>query len=910
MMGTGRGVLHVHFLSNGDTLMMENECQVSHEHYRYQPLDHTSNDLFCCRPTLHAASKYYKDGQFSFAAECFERAPEEERGHNNNNNNNSGGLLRLLATEADLALCRARAELTNSSSEATQALLRRALEKQVAYRRALKDEIVSFLRQRQLQERVLSTFYTHPSPNNELLLQFVSSMLMASVSECWIQVRLHNIAMARDVLWNAIKFTASFVAAFNNGLHKSIGSVVNQTLEESLYVLKNTCSKAERARLAFSTMQHTLRSLRLVEYVAYERGTTAITKDKIVSSFLIHEDSSNEETGLNSSKFPCTSSSSSDLDASRKRKRQEDEEDRDGDQDPHLLSQHFLLNALCIHAGGHPDPKQKGKVGNDNERRLEPTIHLNLDQSLMYNPSNSLSMKLKLYFTGIQIIHSLPEHSTKDVAFLQNRARNSPVSSHLLGCYHSKLGNYAKALHSFQKVLDTDENMGNAASTTIEIDGCYRATITNMALCFSYLGAAKPATELLLYLLAMKRTSTKSIQDEEQDTTFDGSTTLSLDVHGLHLSPSVHMASSLSNARWGDQDERCTLLWRLFHAASYANDFTTCVSATKELCDNTPSTDILHWKATCAYLFSLLQCHRPSLVRKSCCEGGLFSSNVEGSPAITICYRLYEADALIQSEAGFHNASVLLFGNVEDADTGQQSKGEEAVSRLTQLAVDEFCSVISVDPESIPFPNVKIPCKFLIVRARNILRCITFNNHGVALVFSGQEHDALKSFQEAVTCATHETQADVENNGNEKKVSADTKNAAFLTCYFNLALLLWREGHLEEAVKTWLTARGIGLAWEGVAMGRVELLKDALQQAISRYGLLAAKEPAERVGNPHIREWKDEKRARMGFINELQVATLDITTLKHAIFVGSKIAAVKYQKSTGGLLGKYRATNS
>jgi hypothetical protein len=120
--------------------------------------------------------------------------------------------------------------------------------------------------------------------------------------------------------------------------------------------------------------------------------------------------------------------------------------------------------------------------------------------------------------------------------------------------------------------------------------------------------------------------------------------------------------------------------------------------------------------------------------------------------------------------------------------------------------------------------------------------------------------------------------------------------------HFNLALLLLRDGRIDESAKAWLSVRGHLSTWESAKRNDHESLaklRDTHLLAMNRHGMIIARRsvtgatPDQKVNSSWVapilsqEEWQDECTHVNGVDGE-QVCTLDFVLLKHALSTAEK----------------------
>ena len=421
-----------------------------------------------------------------------------------------------------------------------------------------------------------------------------------------------------------------------------------------------------------------------------------------------------------------------------------------------------------------------------------------------------------------------------------------------------RLGDHQGALGCWQLCLAMDERggsgsgSGSGTAAAAAADRRPRDAVLGAADCFAALGAAKPALELLLHLLA----------PEPLGTTKKDGASPGLDLRPLTLTLSAGGIDAGSGSCQvcprRAADERRDLLWRLFHVSTLAEDWATALAAAEELLSKgAAGAEISNLR--CSLAFALLQCHQPSLVLDKV-EGW---KEVDGNGAdgdFGVLLNLYEADARIVTELEFFS------------DAGVEvSNGARKVCAACEAATDML--------------GQRSACE---------LRIAAQNNLGVALILAGKPMEALDWFKKASLA--------VSASGHSK----GAHERLLLRPRFNLALLLWRDGHRDEAAEIWIKTRKLISRRVGDSQASQRRdLRAAMDKAITCHGLLHGRRGSA-VGNPgkinlpseHITPWQPpnsrsvsytgEADASIGGLSMGEMFAFDCAVLQHAVVSSSK----------------------
>jgi len=394
-----------------------------------------------------------------------------------------------------------------------------------------------------------------------------------------------------------------------------------------------------------------------------------------------------------------------------------------------------------------------------------------------------------------------------------------------------------------------------------------RRTIGNMALCFLSMGDVGTPLELLLHLWMAFSESPLSIETDVRPMA------LLLSSVGTEMEFMTNAATHYGNST------KMQLLWKLFHASSLAQDWATCLDAAEEMSDGDGDCGQPHEKhSEMARAFALLQCHRPSAAREiaSLLSSKLVSlKSIRAAQPLIMMAELFFADALLQSEK-----SMGMFEN------------ECTPLICTQRGLDALASMLR--------RKAGLPDKMKCSPSLQELQVTQCNDHGIALLIAGDSVGALSYFRQAANHVSIETTND------------ENLSWLLLPTYFNLSLLLLRDGHMEESAKSWLRARGYFSAWQRAVRGDNESLrklKDLLIMAINRHGLLVAKRSMKAgamiADQETIMEWVPpalergsvmEDSSRVGGVDASQITALDVVLLRYAVSHAEKKASASFRK--------------
>ncbi|KAL7472839.1 hypothetical protein ACHAXS_013237 [Conticribra weissflogii] len=477
------------------------------------------------------------------------------------------------------------------------------------------------------------------------------------------------------------------------------------------------------------------------------------------------------------------------------------------------------------------------------------------------------------------------------------RSSSSKFSRSLLGCIHALRGEFPRAVDLMQKVLDLCEGKSasgdESAVRNADFDSdeevipgsVERRTVVNMALCFTALGEVNAPVELLLHLL------TTDMDPSDSD-------------WGRHVMPTsmlLHADSYEKEAAYYKSDivektsVKTKLLWMLFHASSLAKEWATCLDSMEELNEIDFSSGNSSFHRDIALAFALLQCRRPSTAHDVTMKiiPILMSAAVFaplGNEALhhTITMRvlltladLYYVDACLVRED---------FSNNRHCDATSSTSISFSPCGCTKRAIENIDFIISLsNNDMLKSPSI------------TELRVTVLNDRGVALLMSGDSVGALGCFRSAISLTS----------------ANPSLSWLALPPYFNLSLLLLRDGRIEESCKSWLRARGHLAILESAVQGDnldLQKLRDIRLMAINRHGLLMARRNISGDGmvleQENVMEWvppnvvgdelKDNDSHHCG-VDMSQITALDVVLLRFAVSFAEKKAAAVFRRNSGGI---------
>ena len=470
--------------------------------------------------------------------------------------------------------------------------------------------------------------------------------------------------------------------------------------------------------------------------------------------------------------------------------------------------------------------------------------------------------KIHTCLRGAELVNTVDHRRQRAEGVLQSlellaSSSSSQFACDLLGCVYAQRKDFSRAIEKFQLSLDCNPGQGDNSNSDEEIGAgvTERRTIVNMALCFLAMGEVHTPLELLLHLwLTISESQSMVTNTDTNDAR----------AMAILLSYSRSEMECMSNAsKKLELSTKIQLLWKLFHVSSLAQDWSTCLNAMEEMPDEQNESCVT--QLNLARAFALLQCRRPSAAQEVLDE--LLSQSSSDQFSLVMA-ELYTADAFMlndQNEDFDENASTPL--------------------DCTQRTMDVLDSMSKNIWEDVSIQE---------------LRVTTHNNHALALIMSGDSIGALRYLREAVKHS--ESSANV------------TLSWLLLPTYFNLSLLLLRDGHNDESAKSWLQARGYLSLWQTATRGdstSLRKLKDIKVVAINCHGLLMAKRTMREGATwdqETIMEWVppvvergdvNEDSTRVGGLEASQIFALDVVLLRYAVASAEKKAKSSFRKSAG-----------
>lgn len=353
----------------------------------------------------------------------------------------------------------------------------------------------------------------------------------------------------------------------------------------------------------------------------------------------------------------------------------------------------------------------------------------------------------------------------------------------------------------------------------------------------------------------------------------------------LLTSTSAHVNWNHSKNKGLDHCTREKLLWMLFYASSLSQDWATCLNSTEEM---DADSDNCSYFRVIARVFALLQCRRPStaqeMIHNLIPTLVAMKDNAETNSDESKCAELL----LIIAE--LYNVDTYLLLERRKDDTG----GENTLTNFIKRMDTTLSSVAK---------NIDASSSLLLE-----LQILMVNNQGVTLIVEGDSVGAIGSFRKA----TQLLKSALANN------ECQVLPWLLIPSFFNLSLILLRDGHVEESTRTWLHARRHLSCWEKAIRGDSEALKKLRENhtmAINQHVMLMSKRRMQREaavwGQENVMEWvppafdaaevNEEQLSLIGGVDASQVIALDVILLRYAVSFAEKKSAASFRRSAGSI---------
>ena len=544
---------------------------------------------------------------------------------------------------------------------------------------------------------------------------------------------------------------------------------------------------------------------------------------------------------------------------------------------PLLHSCDRLVDALSFHTAAMKYPQSREICIDMREVCFDEAItYENQAGALLYDWSDQNSdtndnegcvgyvWKVRKSIHGLEIASSplTSENEDKKMTTLQSievlAKSNSQFGCNLLGCIYAQRNDFSLAMEKFQQALDQGGSNDLQSDEEVSAGMAQHRTLVNLAFCFLSMGEVDTPLELLLHLWS---TVSESQQSNNSSDIQPMAMLLSLTSSGMEIHNSSNALSTKNQ-----------LLWKLFNASSLAQDWSTCLNTTEEMALITDSDTQYH---AIVHAFALLQCRRSAAAQDTI---RLLLQKLTTSQNKRL---------LLQVVAELFHADTMLVN--EDNSINHSFDESDKPFVCTQRAINTLDAMLGKDSSETTQS----------ITTLTELQVTTYNNHGIALLMKGDSVGALHCFREATKYVS---------------ITAPTTTTTLpwqlLPTYFNLSLLLLRDGHIEESAKSWLYARDYFTTWQSAMRGNndaLQELKNLRVMAINRHGLLMAKRSiAHYAIQENIMEWVPpvseggdvkEDSTRIGGVDASQITALDVVLLKHALALAEKRSSSSFRKN-------------
>ncbi len=268
--------------------------------------------------------------------------------------------------------------------------------------------------------------------------------------------------------------------------------------------------------------------------------------------------------------------------------------------------------------------------------------------------------------------------------------------------------------------------------------------LSNISTSYGMLGHPEPVVELLLHTIS-------SLKDKKN--TFS---------HKIQPSRWALHCNNQSNIL----QRKIDMLWQLYHAATLVGDWETCFHSINELC----RTSCCSVCISISNMFTKLEMGRGlrlealNLCHKSIVLESPFSSECIDPKLYSIAVNMWRVDSEVHSEKGTVKDNSQI--------TCQTSKIIELIKELKQSYSEstEASQLLSA------------------------LEGYALNNHAVGLILCGKNFESLPFFLRAI------------NSFKDITFELNTKEER-LYPFFNIVIVLWRQGYRKEAIDLWITER-------------------------------------------------------------------------------------------------------
>lgn len=430
-------------------------------------------------------------------------------------------------------------------------------------------------------------------------------------------------------------------------------------------------------------------------------------------------------------------------------------------------------------------------------------------------------------------------------------ASTSRFACECMGCIHAQNGEYSRAIEMFQLALERCEKSSeeNLVNSDIEVDReiAERRILSSMAACFVAQGGAATALEMLLTVWSRLNETTEASTLEPRPKSF------------LFLAGSKELETTSLIAATAASTARTKLLWMICHVSSLVGDWPTCLDSTELLKQCTSDEDNPRVHVDIANAFVLLQCGRERESREVIQELITKLTSLDSNHQQTV---------LTSIIADIFSAEISLTYEPETDDP----ENEFPFLYISRAADSLNTSTFNTKPD---------------IRSLLELRVLVLNDHGISCLTEGDSARAMCCFRDALELIAPPN---------------DNRSWLLLPVHFNLALLLFRDGRIDESAKVWLSIRGHLSTWESAKRndpGSLAKLRDSHLLSMNRHGMVMARRNKtgatadQKVNSSWVapilpqEDWTEEL-AHVNGVDAEQVCTLDFVLLKHALSTAEK----------------------
>lgn len=437
--------------------------------------------------------------------------------------------------------------------------------------------------------------------------------------------------------------------------------------------------------------------------------------------------------------------------------------------------QEYLVEALYHHRQGTHDSKQKQKQ---------------CIQKAMDVEKGGIALKFKTVLEAMDFLENgelLDGKSTmKDgLDFMMESlialSKTSRCILCLLGCVYAQQRDFNKAMECFERllVLLQEDDMDH-----VVVDVEERDIVWNIAECFRQKGRMDLVLESLLYWIHLLEKDVNCHLDHP---------TIKPAVFPITTTATTTTTTTTTNnkvvSNKGQESKRWSVLYRIFFAASWVKDWSTCRVALDDLMQMSMDDFLIVAKL---YVMIEQNVHPPPfhhVKEESILQEGL-------DPLLEIGQLLYESEIILHhflypsknEEISFDTSGIIMDHATQELSLSALKKMEKAQAL---------------------WKNHK---KHLPESTQRQIQSVMDNNLGIALVYNGRVLEAMPMFFSAL------------------KASQEDEYALFPL--FNLSLLLWIQGFKKEACKLYLTKRGYKENLEKAVQGQTRYLELDLEKSL------------------------------------------------------------------------------